>query len=940
MLKSKRQRLEEAEDEESDYERRSENEKRGNSKLFDLLEGTHLVVRDEKGILNISPVLAELVRKMSEMKNDYEGNDWLPEIDIPFNEITVEDDLLPEYSFWRITLNAPPEDTKDVRSSVGILGKFKTKIINKLPALGIDHDMPGDEMAKYFGLKGSPSQCLPSQLCSGRTGLPFVSPLINQLKLSYIDGGASYHDKEFGGNPLYECSKEFYSRIWCDETLLDAEKLIRDQTKSLRKIGVPILRDFESGEVGELAYVDWQFQMNSHLSEMTMFYSEMITLPLPFAKNESGVSLECLFPKYPAIIMMDNALINFYQEAIAKNTVIQAQLPNRLSIKSVNELVQAIEGIFLPQSPDAIAHRQSLFHKLVQNENEETPALMNRIMLYLRMFEYTLRPKDLVDLIGCMYLTFKNRSLYVQARDKFLSGAQNKTLDFGQLLRNISETEKAMREINGSASESFQEEQLFYMRHDRCSICKRLGHDAAHCNTRSSSQPSTNQRGRYNSEPSQRANVTLQQYTHSDRGNMGGSNQSNSRGTMSSVSGRNSASRGMRPRRSKFNWKNQNTRYSGILARGGHTQSRSGQLPSAGGRSVTRGGRGGSWNSSQYGGSHPTQGGRNYYGNRGRSITPFNPVNQQANVTCLNNESEIFHDDSSMHEHAAVLLFTDPPENGVTDCTVDVDDDDLSDISDDPSESGLMSVSMSVSDPTSFEVSTSIGDHLNLTTVVECVNPPTCMTPTILNSSCSYFMYRVENSTSLENETMSFMCSKYPHLREQIQSLHSSGMKWDDMINEIFNNRERATTVAERLTDGRHPISDVYAGPTVGDNQTSRMSKRQREGDEDEGPVSDAEFREDLFLHQELLHDRHPFWGSFSIIFKILMPQNRELSVTLKYTNTVADMKHAICTATGVPITDFYLMNGVRVLLDDDTLLKSRLSARVGIYLRFRLRGG
>ena len=48
MLKSKRQRLEEAEDEESDYERRSENEKRGNSKLFDLLEGTHLVVRDEK----------------------------------------------------------------------------------------------------------------------------------------------------------------------------------------------------------------------------------------------------------------------------------------------------------------------------------------------------------------------------------------------------------------------------------------------------------------------------------------------------------------------------------------------------------------------------------------------------------------------------------------------------------------------------------------------------------------------------------------------------------------------------------------------------------------------------------------------------------------------------------------------------------------------------
>ena len=96
---------------------------------------------------------------------------------------------------------------------------------------------------------------------------------------------------------------------------------------------------------------------------------------------------------HSAIVMMDNALINVYQDAISKNSIIQAQLPHRLSINSVNELVQAIEGIFLSQSPDAIAHRQSLFHKLTQNENEDTSALMNRIMLYLRMFEYTLPPK-------------------------------------------------------------------------------------------------------------------------------------------------------------------------------------------------------------------------------------------------------------------------------------------------------------------------------------------------------------------------------------------------------------------------------------------------------------------------------------------------------------------------------------------------------------------
>ena len=89
--------------------------------------------------------------------------------------------------------------------------------------------------------------------------------------------------------------------------------------------------------------------MNSHLSDVTMVYSEKITLPLPFAKKESGVSLVCMFcNKYPAIIMMDNALIHFHQEAIAKYSVIQVPLSNRLSIKSGNDLVQAIEGIYLP----------------------------------------------------------------------------------------------------------------------------------------------------------------------------------------------------------------------------------------------------------------------------------------------------------------------------------------------------------------------------------------------------------------------------------------------------------------------------------------------------------------------------------------------------------------------------------------------------------------
>ena len=45
---------------------------------------------DCKVVQNISPVLAELVRKMSEMKNEYEGNDWLLEIDIPLRKICCQ----------------------------------------------------------------------------------------------------------------------------------------------------------------------------------------------------------------------------------------------------------------------------------------------------------------------------------------------------------------------------------------------------------------------------------------------------------------------------------------------------------------------------------------------------------------------------------------------------------------------------------------------------------------------------------------------------------------------------------------------------------------------------------------------------------------------------------------------------------------------------------
>jgi len=100
---------------------------------------------------------------------------------------------------------------------------------------------------------------------------------------------------------------------------------------------------------------------------------------------------------------------------------------------------------------------------------------MNRIFLYVRVFEYTLRSKDLIDLIGCMHLTFQNRSLFVQTRDKFLSAAMQNTLDFKSLTSNILETENAMRElrVTNLSANPIDEEYLFALSQTSyCSICR------------------------------------------------------------------------------------------------------------------------------------------------------------------------------------------------------------------------------------------------------------------------------------------------------------------------------------------------------------------------------------------------------------------------------------------------------------------------------------
>ena len=91
----------------------------------------------------------------------------------------------------------------------------------------------------------------------------------------------------------------------------------------------------------------------------------------------------------------------------------------------------------------------------------------------------------LIDLIDCMYLTFRNRSLFVETRDKFLSAAMQNTLDFKALPRNILETENAMRELRVTdlSADPVHEEQLLALSQTlSCSICRSCGnHNTKFC---------------------------------------------------------------------------------------------------------------------------------------------------------------------------------------------------------------------------------------------------------------------------------------------------------------------------------------------------------------------------------------------------------------------------------------------------------------------------
>ena len=90
-------------------------------------------------------------------------------------------------------------------------------------------------------------------------------------------------------------------------------------------------------------------------------------------------------------------------------------------------------------------------------------------------------------------------------------------------------------------------------------------------------------------------------------------------------------------------------------------------------------------------------------------------------------------------------------------------------------------------------------------------------------------------------------------------------------MNMVVTSRDVSTNPRDSLTGEVHLNSELTGQTPSGNLSMTRVNKRSR--DDVGGPIADAEFTEDLIMHQELLSEDHVFWTTFSVNFKVLMPQ-------------------------------------------------------------------
>jgi len=110
--------------------------------------------------------------------------------------------------------------------------------------------------------------------------------------------------------------QKIFSDIWSEYNYTtELKEIIQNQIKNLRKTPIPQLPNFDDAAASVLDVIDRIFKM-------ALFFSEMITLPLSFQKNDRSSDLDVKYPHHSAIVIVDNALTHIYLEAISTNKVI------------------------------------------------------------------------------------------------------------------------------------------------------------------------------------------------------------------------------------------------------------------------------------------------------------------------------------------------------------------------------------------------------------------------------------------------------------------------------------------------------------------------------------------------------------------------------------------------------------------------------------------
>ena len=157
-----------------------------------------------------------------------------------------------------------------------------------------------------------------------------MTPLINQLHLVNENNKSIIQNSGRDNNPLYLFAENFYSDIWSEyNDTTELEGIIQDQIKNLQKTPIPQLPNFDDAAASVLDVIDWIFKMAS-------FFSQMITLPLPFQKNDRSTNLDVKYPHRSVTVIMDKAHTRIYLEAILTEKVIITSTPHRFSIMSTN----------------------------------------------------------------------------------------------------------------------------------------------------------------------------------------------------------------------------------------------------------------------------------------------------------------------------------------------------------------------------------------------------------------------------------------------------------------------------------------------------------------------------------------------------------------------------------------------------------------------------